>query len=198
MAERGGALSSWLCASALCFVLGSCGGSAKAPELSSEEMPLAAPEEPVAVVLQRAQLDLCTGQTVSPNALPSFLPVPDSLRPLTYAECAGDRAASPACVALTGHQDPRAKWNTSAGADAVVGFADGKLRAVLVGESLGGVGSLEEVVRFYGANLNQNGWMLMEYEHTTLVARRAADCIAKVEIGLQQGALRVVVTLRGG
>ena len=52
-------------------------------------------------------------------------------------------------------------------------------------------------MKFYGANLNQNGWMLMEYEHTTLVARRADDCVATFDIKLQQSALQVVVTLQG-
>ncbi len=197
MVERGGARAPWLRVPTLCLVLGACGGAVEAPEPDAEEVPIEVSDEPVAAVPARAQLDLCVGQALSPNAWPSFLPVPDSLRPLTYAECAGDRAGSSACSALTEHQDPRAKWNASAEPDAVLGFAGGKLRAVLVAEALGDTGSLKDVVRFYGANLNQNGWMLMEYEHTTLVARRADDCVATFDIKLQQSALQVVVTLQG-
>ena len=96
------------------------------------------------------------------------------------------------------HIDPDAKWNADADGDTVLGFAGGRVRTVLVAENLEAAASLEDVVKFYGARLNQEGWILMEYEHTTLVARRDADCIATLDIGLQQGALRVVVTLRGG
>lgn len=197
MPEHRGAGSPRLYVSVLSLALAACGGAIEVSEAPAETPPVEVTETPVAPAPARAQLDLCGGHELSPSALPSFLPVPDVLRPLAYAECAGDMAASPACAALVTHQDPRAKWNSSAGPDAVLGFAGGKLRAVLVAEALGGVGSLDDVVRFYGANLNQNGWMLMEYEHTTLVARRADDCVATFDIKLQQSALQVVVTLQG-
>ena len=197
MAEQRDTGAHPLYVSVLVLALGACGGAVEVSEDPAEAPPVRVTEAPEAPAPARAELDLCGGHELSPNVLPSFLPVPDTLRPLTYAECAGDRAHSFACTALTAHQDPHAKWNTSAKPEAVLGFASGKLRAVLVAEALGGAESLKDAVRFYGAHLNQNGWMLLEYEHTTLVARRADDCVATFDIKLQQSALQVVVTLQG-
>jgi hypothetical protein len=181
----------------LCGV--ACGGGSTT-ELEPE-LPVEVPAAEVSIATttpQFARLDLCTRHELRGDQVPDFVPVPEGLRALTRSDCEGDAVSGWACEALVSHIDPDAKWNADADGDTVWGFAGGRVRTVLVAESLEGAASLEDVVKFYGARLNQDGWILMEYEHTTLVARRAADCIATVDVGLQPGALRVVVTLRGG